>query len=317
VTIFGTTAPTSFISDASVEVGVKFRSDVAGTVTGVRYYKHLTDNTSHTGSLWSSTGTLLATVRSQAVRQWMAGTDVRDSSGDQRQYHLHRSRTHGTTYSATGNAFLNAGVDNAPLHALKNWRGWSQCRLRIRSRNCFSESRLQFDKLLGGRGICSGADKLDQCKRRYAQTTTVGSVFGAALQALVLDGSSNPANGVAVTFTVPASGASATFGALTTVTVNTNASGIAATVIPTANNTVGSYSVTASLAGGASATFNLTNTAGPPQSVIAVAGTPQSTPISTSFGNALQAKVTDAFSNPLSGITVTFTAPASSASAAF
>src|SRR6185295_5940182 len=140
------------------------------------------------------------------------------------------------------------------------------------------------------------------------QNTTVGTAFGAALQALVLDGSSNPANGVAVTFTAPASGASALFGAVTTVTVNTNASGIASTVIPTANNTAGSYSVTASIAG-SSATFNLTNNAGPAQLVTAFAGTPQSTPISTSFGSALQAKVTDAFSNPLAGLTVTFTPP--------
>src|SRR4029079_19047236 len=54
--IFGNTAPTSFYSDASVEVGVKFRSDVAGTVTGVRYYKNGTDHKTHTGSLWFCVG---------------------------------------------------------------------------------------------------------------------------------------------------------------------------------------------------------------------------------------------------------------------
>jgi hypothetical protein len=56
VTIFGTLAPQSFYRDSPVEVGVKFRSDVAGTVTGVRFYKGATDNTTHTGSLWSATG---------------------------------------------------------------------------------------------------------------------------------------------------------------------------------------------------------------------------------------------------------------------
>jgi hypothetical protein len=39
VTIFGTTAPQTSYVDSPVEVGVKFRSDVAGTVTGVRFYK--------------------------------------------------------------------------------------------------------------------------------------------------------------------------------------------------------------------------------------------------------------------------------------
>ena len=37
-------------------------SSVAGTVTGVRYYKNDINIGTHTGSLWSSTGTRLATV---------------------------------------------------------------------------------------------------------------------------------------------------------------------------------------------------------------------------------------------------------------
>ena len=54
---------------------------------------------------------------------------------------------------------------------------------------------------------------------------------------------------------------------------------------------------------------------GTPAAVTAIAGTPQSTPVGTSFANALQAKVTDSGGNALSGITVTFTAPSSGASA--
>jgi hypothetical protein len=63
-------------------------------------------------------------------------------------------------------------------------------------------------------------------------------------------------------FTAPAGGASATFGGSNTVTVNTNASGIAATAIPAANSTAGSYNVTASVSGVATpASFSLTNSA--------------------------------------------------------
>jgi hypothetical protein len=39
-----------------------------------------------------------------------------------------------------------------------------------------------------------------------------------------------------------------------------------------------------------------------------VSGTPQSATVNTAFTSALQAKVTDSASNPLSGVTVTFTA---------
>src|SRR5262249_27222657 len=46
----------------AVELGVKFRSDVAGFVTGIRFYKSETNTGTHLGSLWSSTGTRLATA---------------------------------------------------------------------------------------------------------------------------------------------------------------------------------------------------------------------------------------------------------------
>ena len=79
-----------------------------------------------------------------------------------------------------------------------------------------------------------------------------------------------------------------------------------------------SYAVTASAPGiPIPANFSLTNTAGAAASVTATAGTPQSTAINTAFGTALQATVRDAGSNPVSGVTVTFTAPGSGASARF
>ncbi|MEU8520841.1 DUF4082 domain-containing protein [Streptomyces sp. NPDC048577] len=46
---------------SSVELGVKIRSSVPGTVTGVRFYKSTANTGTHKGSLWSSSGQLLAT----------------------------------------------------------------------------------------------------------------------------------------------------------------------------------------------------------------------------------------------------------------
>ena len=46
----------------SVELGVKFRADANGYITGVRFYKGATNTGVHTGTLWSSTGTQLATA---------------------------------------------------------------------------------------------------------------------------------------------------------------------------------------------------------------------------------------------------------------
>jgi hypothetical protein len=44
-----------------VEVGVRFKADLDGIVTGVRFYKATANTGSHVGNLWTNGGTLLAT----------------------------------------------------------------------------------------------------------------------------------------------------------------------------------------------------------------------------------------------------------------
>jgi hypothetical protein len=61
-TIFGTTLtnPTDSGDTNSVELGMKFTSSTFGTVTGIRFYKEAANTGTHVGSLWSSSGQLLA-----------------------------------------------------------------------------------------------------------------------------------------------------------------------------------------------------------------------------------------------------------------
>jgi len=47
---------------ASVELGVKFVASSTGQITGLRYYKSAQDTGAHIGTLWSSTGTALASA---------------------------------------------------------------------------------------------------------------------------------------------------------------------------------------------------------------------------------------------------------------
>jgi hypothetical protein len=64
VTIFGDRTPPDPVADPdvrSVELGVRFRAAEPGWVTGVRFYKTAANTGAHTGSLWSESGTLLAT----------------------------------------------------------------------------------------------------------------------------------------------------------------------------------------------------------------------------------------------------------------
>ncbi|SEK22521.1 DUF4082 domain-containing protein [Nonomuraea pusilla] len=46
----------------AVTLGVKFQSTVAGTITGLKFYKGLQNTGTHVGSLWTSTGQLLTQV---------------------------------------------------------------------------------------------------------------------------------------------------------------------------------------------------------------------------------------------------------------
>jgi len=149
------------------------------------------------------------------------------------------------------------------------------------------------------------------------QSAAINTPFPAPLVVTVTNASGNPVNGVTVTFTPPSSGASGSFaGGANTAT--TNASGVATSATFTANGTPGSYTVKASVTGvTATANFSLTNTLGPTASITATSGMPQIGAINSAFAAPLAAIVKDAGGNPVSGATVTFTAPGSGASGTF
>src|ERR1051326_4567448 len=152
-----------------------------------------------------------------------------------------------------------------------------------------------------------------------SQSATVKTSFGTAFSATVKDPGNNLLSGVTVKFTAPASGASGTFsGGLKTTTATTNTSGVATASGFTASDVCSSDLVTAAVSGVATpARFSLTNTAGPPASITATGSASQSATVKTSFGTAFSAPVKDAGNNLLSGITVTFMAPANGASGTF
>jgi hypothetical protein len=58
-----TATPSTISSDGnSVELGVKFSSAEAGSITGIRFYKGRGNDGTHVGNLWSASGQLLATA---------------------------------------------------------------------------------------------------------------------------------------------------------------------------------------------------------------------------------------------------------------
>jgi hypothetical protein len=147
------------------------------------------------------------------------------------------------------------------------------------------------------------------------QSAVVVQAFAQPLGVTVTDGGGHAVAGALVVFSAPLLGATATFPSGFVALTDSNGQ---ASVPASANAVAGSYVVIASVAGGAtSASFSLTNTAGPVAIAIPVGGTPQSAMVTTAFNAPLQVKLTDAFGNPEAGVEVTFTAPGSGPSATF
>ena len=106
--------------DSAVELGVKFRSDVAGTIRGIRFYKANTNTGTHVGNLWSSTGTKLATATftGETASGWQQVNFTTPIAISANTVYVASYHTNVGHYSV--NQFAAAGVDNPPLHALAN-----------------------------------------------------------------------------------------------------------------------------------------------------------------------------------------------------
>jgi hypothetical protein len=104
-----------------IELGVKFKSDAGGQVTGVRFYKATANTGTHIGSLWSAAGTLLAraTFTGESASGWQSvtfSTAVDITAGTTYVVSYFAPNGH---YSATGSV-LSAAIDNPPLHTIAN-----------------------------------------------------------------------------------------------------------------------------------------------------------------------------------------------------
>jgi hypothetical protein len=106
----------------AVELGVKFTSDVAGSITGIRFYKGPQNTGTHVGHLWTSSGNLLAvaTFTNETASGWqqvLFSTPVAISANTTYVASYHTNVGH---YSDDTGYFTNAGASDAPLHALGN-----------------------------------------------------------------------------------------------------------------------------------------------------------------------------------------------------
>lgn len=124
LSIWATTDTPAVISDpdsSGVELGTKFRSSVATTVTGIRFYKGNTNTGTHIGNLWDNAGNKLATVTfsGETASGWQqANFSTPVGIATNTTYVISYFAPNGH-YSVTENYFSTARV-NGTLTALQN-----------------------------------------------------------------------------------------------------------------------------------------------------------------------------------------------------
>jgi len=104
-----------------IEVGVKFRSDTPGYVTGLRFYKGAANTGTHVGHLWSATGALLATATfvNETASGWQTVALATPIAIDADTTYVasYHSPDGGFAFSS---AYFGAAVVSPPLRALAN-----------------------------------------------------------------------------------------------------------------------------------------------------------------------------------------------------
>nr|WP_246715394.1 DUF4082 domain-containing protein [Rhizobium sp. BK196] len=112
-----TPAQTNLNDGQQLELGVKFQSNVAGDITGIKFYRSANDNGQNVVDLWSSTGTKLATATftNTTASGWQTVNFATAVS-------ITANTTYVASYHTTGayvatDAFFTNAVTNGPLTA--------------------------------------------------------------------------------------------------------------------------------------------------------------------------------------------------------
>jgi hypothetical protein len=107
---------------SSVVLGLKFRSDVAGSVTGLRFYKAAGNTGTHVGSLWTADGQrrAQATFSGETASGWQSVNFPTPVAIEANTTYVASYLAPNGRYSVTGAAFSPNPFDNPPLHAIAN-----------------------------------------------------------------------------------------------------------------------------------------------------------------------------------------------------
>ena len=156
-TIFGSATPATIDSGDgnSVELGVKFSSEVAGTITGIRFYKAAANTGTHIGSLWTLERDAARVGHlHRRDRLGLAAGQLLQPRGDRRQHDLRR-RLPGAQRPLLRYLLRlrNGAVTNAPPLTRSPTPSAPTASTPTAPPNTFPTSTYQSDQLLGRRRL--------------------------------------------------------------------------------------------------------------------------------------------------------------------
>ena len=170
--------------DTSVELGVSFNADTNGYITGVRFYKSSANAGTHVGSLWTNTGSLLAsaTFTGETASGWQQATFAKPVAITANTVYVASYHVTNGHWSVNWNYFATAGLNSAPLHALANVAGMPNGRFVYSSGTAFPSGSHQSANYWIDVAYTSSATAL-QITTAQLPDATVSGAYGATLSA--------------------------------------------------------------------------------------------------------------------------------------
>ncbi len=153
--------------------------------------------------------------------------------------------------------------------------------------------------------LATGAAKALSMVTQPSAIATNGSVFAQPPRVRLVDAGGNVVKQAGVSVTVSRSPTTAALGG--TLSINTNANGVAAFTNLSLTGAVGSYTLSFAATGLTSATSStIALSAGPAANIVALSPLGQTAGVGTGVANPPSVQVTDVSGNPVSGVAVTF-----------
>ena len=164
----GTTPATQSDADTrAIEVGVKFKSDVAGLISAIRFFKGSLNTGTHTVSLWTAAGALLArSVSSGETASGWQQVDFPAVNITANTTYIASYHTTSGHYSFNGNYF-GSQFNNGPLHGLADGTSGGNGLWQTSAHAGIPDAKLSGRQLLGRRGLRYAANGGFVCAHHF------------------------------------------------------------------------------------------------------------------------------------------------------